>query len=154
MDKQIKLNNITKKLDRIRNGFKSVWTELAHVKITRDDLEMENAQLEKKLKEFESIEEIHIHIDLLKGSEHGAQILKKKIGLLIFLLSYNIFLKKAKLYQQLEFERSIYHEYSEEYFQMEHKILMKDKIQNQINLTKQSFDEQVIKRKKKLIAIF
>ena len=52
------------------------------------------------------------------------------------------------MYQQLEFERSIYHEYSEEYFQMEHKILMKEKIQNQINLTKQAFDEQVIKRKK------
>lgn len=83
MAKQIKLNNTTKKLDRIRNGFKSVWTELAHVKKIRDDLEMENAQLGKKMKKFESIEEIHIHIDLLKGSEHGAQILKEKLGRII-----------------------------------------------------------------------
>jgi hypothetical protein len=87
MEKQIKLENTTKKLDRVRNGFKSVWAELAQIKKTKEDLEKENFHLEKKLKKMENIEELHIHIDLLKGSEHGIQILKEKLGkLLIFLL--------------------------------------------------------------------
>ena len=82
------------------------------------------------MQKYDSLKELHIHIDLLKNSDHGIDILRQKLGNLLKKYKYIqffffFFKKKAILYNQLEFERSIYNEYSEQYFQMEHKIVLK-----------------------------
>jgi hypothetical protein len=83
--------------------------------------------LRKELDKMQDIKELHIHVDLLKNTEAGVDLMREKYGK-AFLLYSDCFDGKCisvKLLYRLELERSVYNDLSDEYFKLEGKIKSK-----------------------------
>ena len=54
------------------------------------------------MQKYDSLKELHIHIDLLKNSDHGIDILRQKLGNLLkkykYIQFFLFFLKKKRYY--------------------------------------------------------
>lgn len=58
-----------KKIYFIRNAHKSVSYDLGSLRKQRDELETQNEILREKVKQYNDIYDIHIHIDMLKQTD-------------------------------------------------------------------------------------
>jgi len=125
--KHNQLEDVMKKLDFVRNSFKSITTELAQLKIQKEKIEAENTKMKSALEKYTSLKELNIQIDLLKDTPQGIALLKEKF---------------AKLLGKLNLERQVYEELSKEYFKIEAQLKEKKAIEKQIAEVKQASEEQ------------
>ena len=94
-EKQIKLNEMQKKLDEANNKAKYNVRAKKEVENKLLEVEQENKLLRRDLAKIQSYDEIDIEIDLLSQSEQGIKIIEKK---------YAILLGQLSLQKQLRFE--------------------------------------------------
>ncbi|CAD8210830.1 unnamed protein product [Paramecium octaurelia] len=100
----LSMEPIQKKLNFIRTAHKQISFDLATLRQQKDQIEEENNYFQKIVNQKNDVKELHIQIDLLCNTDYGQDILKKKLVLLM---------------NKLEFERRIYHELSNHYYQIE-----------------------------------
>lgn len=69
MDVQTQLEPLQKKANFMRTAHKTVSYELAGLRKFKEDLEEENRGLAKLVDKKNDVKELHIHIDLLHGTD-------------------------------------------------------------------------------------
>lgn len=104
--KGVELEQWVKKVDYIRNAIRSLGADVALLKKEKDHLELENKELNKQIYRLNSVEDIHIKVDMLSNSSQGIQILKE------------LYVKTEK---RLNHQRSIYTELSNDWSKIEAK---------------------------------
>lgn len=81
-DRQIEMEKLFKKLDESNSELKKAAVDLNQCNIELGRLERDNEIMRKNLNKLESVDEIHIEVDLLSQSIHGIEILKKRYATL------------------------------------------------------------------------
>lgn len=105
--KQIEMDLLIKKVNFLRSAHKSVSHDQQSLRNQREALETENAKLSQQIDRKNDVKELHIMIDLLKNTDQGQDILKKKL---------------VTLLGKVEFERTLYHELSNHYYKLEGRL--------------------------------
>ncbi|KRX02075.1 hypothetical protein PPERSA_03137 [Pseudocohnilembus persalinus] len=112
-----------KKLHYLRCAHKQVSYDLGLLRKQKNDFDDENDKLRDKIKQSNDVKEIHIHIDLLKQTDQGIDVLRQKF---------------VQISNKLTFERSVYNELSEHYFHIEQQIQRSKEIQKDIEEVKKA----------------
>jgi hypothetical protein len=104
-----------------------VQVDLARLKEEKERLETENQDMRSRLDKLRNYKELDIQIDMLGDSPQGNEILRKKY---------------ATLLNKISFERSVYNELTEHYFQIQDKLGYKEKVSKSLKELKQARETQ------------
>ena len=127
LTKQTEFESIVKKLEYIRSADRVVQVDLARLKEEKERLETENQDMRSRLDKLRNYKELDIQIDMLGDSPQGNEILRKKY---------------ATLLNKISFERSVYNELTEHYFQIQDKLGYKEKVSKSLKELKQARETQ------------
>ena len=73
----IPAHNEEKRIAKTLEEYGSFFDDLRENSI---EIQEQNKTLSASLQKFDNVKELHIHIDLLKNSDHGVDILRQKMG--------------------------------------------------------------------------
>ncbi|EAS01999.1 hypothetical protein TTHERM_00500850 (macronuclear) [Tetrahymena thermophila SB210] len=125
--KQEEAEKVQQKVNYMRNAHKSVSYDLGKLREERDKLEKDNNNLRDTIKKKNDVNEIHIHVDVLKNTDQGLDVLRQKLALLM---------------NKLQFEQSVYKELTENYFSIEQQLKVAKNVKTDIETVKLAIEQQ------------
>jgi len=125
--KQGEFEKAIRHLDMRRESLRSLGTDLALLKRQKDQLESVNVGMRGKMDKVQSVDDLHLKIDMLIGSKQGNELLRKML---------------AQLMLRIDYEKQDYDKLKQDYFQIEPKVNKFQGLEKQVSTIKEAGREQ------------